>query len=104
MQRTDDAVIGWRETVETVSMGSRWPILTLLCALASLLVPGIASASTAAGAEAHVWAFDLHDQDRAGVGRPLTLELRPGCEPTYDRLASDSLLAARGEEALRTRS
>lgn len=68
----------------------------LLCVLASLLVPGIASASTAADAETRVRAFDLQIPTRVGVERSLTLELRPGCEPTYDQLASDSLLAAKG--------
>jgi hypothetical protein len=77
-------------------MRSRWPILALLCVLASLLVPGIASASTASVAETRVWAFDLQDQAHVGVERSLTLELRRGCAPTYDQLASDSLLAARG--------
>lgn len=77
-------------------MRTRGPILMLLCVLASLLVPGIASASTAAGAETRVWAFDLQDQVRVGGERSLTLELHPGCEPTYDELASDSILAARG--------
>lgn len=76
-------------------MRSRWPILMLLCVLASLLVPGIASASTAAGAETRVWAFDLQNHARVGVGASLTLELRPGCELAYDELTSDSLLAAR---------
>ena len=68
----------------------------LLCVLASLLVPGIASASTASGAETRVWAFNLADGVRVGVERSLTLELHRGCEIAYDRLASDSLLAARG--------
>lgn len=77
-------------------MRSRWPLLAIFCALASLLVLGIASASTAAGAETRVWAFDVADQARVGVERSLTLELHRGCEPTYDQLASDSLLAARG--------
>jgi hypothetical protein len=77
-------------------MRTRWPILMLLCALASLLVPGIASASTAAGAENRVWAFDLQDQIGIGGSASLTLELHRGCEPAYDELASDSLLAARG--------
>lgn len=70
--------------------------LALLCILASLLVPGIASPSTAAGAEARVWASDFADGVGVGVERSLTLELRRGHEPTYDDLASDSLLAARG--------
>lgn len=77
-------------------MRSRWPLLAILCVLASLLAPGIASASTAPGAETRVWAFDLQNQVGVGVERSLTLELRQGCAPTYDEIASDSLLAARG--------
>lgn len=73
-----------------------WPILALLCVLASLLVPGIASASTAAGAETRVWAFDLAEQTSVGVEHSPTLEPHQGFAPTYDQLASDSLLAARG--------
>jgi hypothetical protein len=72
----------------------------LLCALASLLVPGIASASTASGAETRVGVFDLPEQAFVGGSASLTLELRPGCEPTYDDHASDSLLAARGGRAV----
>jgi hypothetical protein len=68
----------------------------LFCVLASLLVPGVASANTAAGAETRVWAFDLQIPTPVGVERPLSLELHKGCEPTYDDPASDSLLAARG--------
>lgn len=83
-------------------MRNRWPILVLLCVLASLLVPGIASASTAPGAETRVGAFDLQDRVGVGVERSLTLELRPRCEATYDQLASDSLLAARGGSSLLT--
>jgi hypothetical protein len=77
-------------------MRSHRPILMLLCVLASLLVPGIASASTAAGAENRVWAFDLPEQALVGDSASLTPELHRGCEPTYDQLASDSLLAAKG--------
>ena len=77
-------------------MRIRWFILVILCFLASLLVPGIASTSTAAGAETRVWAFDLADQLRVGVEHSLTPELHQGCEPTYDDLASASLLAAGG--------
>jgi len=77
-------------------MRRRRAILMLLCVLASLLVPGIASASTAAGAETRVWASNFADQGRIGGSATLTLELRPGCELAYDQLASDSLLAARG--------
>jgi hypothetical protein len=83
-------------------MRNRWPILALLCLLASLLVPGIASASTAPGAETRVWAFDLADQARVGVERSLTLELHRECDPSHDQLASDSLLAARGGKGLTT--
>jgi len=71
-------------------------LVTLACALASLLVPGIASASTVTGAETRVWAFDLADQVDVGVERSLTPDLRPGCEVAYDEIASDSLLAPRG--------
>ena len=79
-----------------MGMRSCAPILMLLCLLASLLVPGIASASTAAGTETRVGAFDFADQARVGGSAALTLELHPGCAPTYDQLASASLLAARG--------
>lgn len=52
----------------------RWPpILAILCLLAGLLVPRIASTSTAAGAETRVWAFHLAEQVRVGVERSLTL-------------------------------
>jgi len=78
------------------SMRSRWPILVLLCVLASLLVPGIASAHAAEGAETRVGAFDFAEQVHVGGSAALTLELRPGCEPTYDHLASDSLLVPKG--------
>jgi hypothetical protein len=77
-------------------MRSCWPLLAILCVLASPLVPGIASASTATDAETRVGAFDLVDGAHVGVEQSLTLELHQGCAPTYDRLASDSLLAARG--------
>lgn len=74
----------------------RWYVLAILCCLSSLLVPGIRSASTAAGAETRVWAFDPAGQVHVGVERSLTLDLHRGCAPTYDEIASDSLLAARG--------
>ncbi len=70
--------------------------LAILFVLASLLVPGIASATTAPGAETRVWAFDLADDVGVGVERSLTLELHRGCEPCKYDSASDSLLAARG--------
>jgi len=77
-------------------MRSRWPIVALLCVLASLLVPGIASASTVASAENRVRAFDLADQVRIEVEASLTLELAQGCELAQYDSASDSLLAAKG--------
>jgi hypothetical protein len=77
-------------------MRNPWPILVLLCVLASLLVPGIASASTASGAETRVGVFDLPEQAIVGGSASLTLEPHPGCALAYEELASDSLLAARG--------
>jgi len=68
----------------------------MLCVWASLLVPGTASASSAVGVETRVRALDSADGARVGLERSLTLVLHLGCAPTYDRLASDSLLAARG--------
>jgi hypothetical protein len=62
-------------------MRTRWPLLAILYLLASLLVPGIASASTAAGSETRVWAFDLADQAHVGVERSLALKLHRGCAP-----------------------
>jgi hypothetical protein len=81
---------------ETGYMRTRRPLLAILCALASLLVPGTASASSAAGAETRVGVFDLQERAFVWAAASLTLELHPGCEPTYDQLASDSLLAAKG--------
>ncbi len=52
-----------------------------LCVYAVLLVPGFASGSAAAGIE--------HEAVS-------TVQLHRGCKPTYDQLASDSLLAAKG--------
>ncbi|MBX3373176.1 MAG: hypothetical protein KF817_05020 [Phycisphaeraceae bacterium] len=77
-------------------VSSRDPLLAILCVLASLLVPAIASANSAAGAETLAWAFDLQDQVGVKVERSLTFALHQGWAPTYDQLASDSLLAARG--------
>ena len=74
----------------------RWPLLAILCFLASLLVPGIASAHSAVGAENRVWDFGLAGQLHVGVERSLTLALHRECAPTYDAIASGSLLAARG--------
>jgi hypothetical protein len=87
-----------RREVET--RAGRWPFLAILCALASLLVPGIASAGTAAGAETRIGVFDLSEQVRIRGSASLTFAPHPGCEPTYDQLASDFLLAARGGSAL----
>ena len=75
-------------------------LMAVLCVLASLLVPGIASASTAPGAETRVWAFDRQNQVGAEVEPSLTLELHRGCAPREYDSASGSLLAARGGWAL----
>ena len=86
---------------ETGCMRSRWPILTLLCVLASLLVPGIASAHAAGSAENRVWAFDLAEQVHVAGQHALTLDLHQGYELAEYDLASDSLLAAkRGSRSL----
>ena len=77
-------------------MRNRWPILALLCVLASLLVPGIASASAVSSAENRVWAFDLAEQIHVGESASLTLELHQGYELAEYDSASGSLLAARG--------
>ena len=81
---------------ETGGMRNRWPILALLCVLASLLVPGIASAHSAEGAENRVWAFDLADQVHVAGQRALTPESHQGCELAEYDFASDSPLAAKG--------
>ncbi len=77
-------------------MRSRWPLFAILCVLASLLVPGIASASTAPGAETRVGAFDLQDQVHVGLECSLTHELHRGCDLAYDQHSSGSPLAAKG--------
>ena len=77
-------------------MRSRWLILALLCALASLLAGGIASAHAASGAENRVWGFDLAEQIHVGGQRALTPELHQGYELAEYDSASGSLLAARG--------
>ncbi len=77
-------------------MRSRWPILALLCVLASLLVPGTASAHSVAGAENRVWAFNLAEQVHVAGAATLTLELHQGCELAEYGCASASLLAAKG--------
>ena len=58
----------------------------------SLLVPGIASASTAPGAENRVWAFDFTEQVHVGRAAALTPELHRGCEPCEYDLASDPFI------------
>ena len=79
-----------------VEMKPRWPLLAILCALASMLFPGIASAHAAAGAENRVWAFDLAEQVHVAGQQALTLELHQGYEPADYDSASGSLLAAGG--------
>jgi hypothetical protein len=76
--------------------GFHWLLLAILCVLASLLVPGIAWASAAAGAGTRVRAFDTADLVGIGGEHSPSPGLHRGSEPTYDQLASDSLLAARG--------
>ena len=78
------------------AMKSRWPILALLCVLASLLVPGTASAHSAAGAENRVWASDLAEQVHVAGQHALTLDLHQGYELAEYDSASGSLLAPRG--------
>ena len=77
-------------------MRNRWPILALLCVLASLLAGGIASAHAASGAENRVWGFDLAEQIHVGGQRALTPELHQGYELAECDPASGSLLAAGG--------
>ena len=77
-------------------MRNRWPILALLCVLASLLAGGIASAHAASGAENRVWGFDLAEQIHVGGQRALTPELHQGYELAEYDSASGSLLAAKG--------
>ncbi len=77
-------------------MRNRWPILALLCVLASLLVPGIASASAGSSAENRVWAFDLAEQVHVDGAAALTPGLHQGCELAEYDFASGSLLAAKG--------
>ncbi len=76
-------------------MRNRWPILALLCVLASLLVPGIASASAVSSAENRVWAFELPEQVHVTGQHALTPDLHQGCELADYDFASDSLLAAK---------
>ncbi len=81
---------------ETGRMRNRWPILALLCVLASLLAGGTVSAHSATAAENRVWAFDLADQAHVGGAASLTLELRQGYELAEYDFASGSPLAAKG--------
>ena len=77
-------------------MRSRWPILALLCVLASLALAGIASAHAAGSAENRVWAFDLAEQVHVAGQHALTPDLHQGCELAEYDSAYGSLLAARG--------
>jgi len=77
-------------------MRPRWPILALLCVLASLLVAGTASAHSASGSENRVWALGHAEQVHAGGQLDLTHELHPGCELREYDFASGSPLAAKG--------
>ncbi len=63
---------------DTGSMLNQWPIFPLLCVLASLLAPVIASADWAAGAETRVLAFHIAGQIYTGKERSVTLERRQG--------------------------
>lgn len=68
-------------------MAKLWPVpVILFFLLASLFTAGSAAASTARGTSTYVTNFALQ----------ATSQQHRGCEPTYDQLASDSLLAARG--------
>jgi len=81
-------------------------LLAPICFLASLLVVGIAfarlsvpllaSAHPATSVEARLGAFELGVQARVGVEVSRAIDLPRGCKPTYDELASDSPLAAKG--------
>ena len=77
-------------------MRSRWPIVALLCVLASLLVPSIASAHATSGAESRAWDFSTQENVCVGGAAALTLELHLGYELSYDDWTSDSPLAAKG--------
>ncbi len=77
-------------------MGSRRPILVLLCVLASLLVPGIPSTDSSTGAQNRVWAFDLADQAHVAGQRALPLKLHPSYElAEYDSVSGSPLAARR---------
>jgi hypothetical protein len=68
----------------------------LACVLASLLAPGLASASIGAGLSTRVGGLDLGNPAGVKAERTLTLGTHQGYAPAYDPLASGSLLAARG--------
>ena len=51
---------------------NRLALVAILCLLASLLVPRIASASMTTGAENRAGAFDVAEQVHVGVDRSLT--------------------------------
>ena len=78
---------------------SRGASLAILSVLASLLVLGIASASSAAGAETRVWAFDLAENVHVAGRDALTRGQHLGCELAEYDSASGSLLAAREVDA-----
>lgn len=90
------ALLGLSRSARLEAMRSRWPILALLCVLASLLVPGTASANSSSGVEIRFWTFGPQEQIRTGGASALTPELRPGYELSYDDQTSGSPLAARG--------
>ena len=70
--------------------------LLLVCVLASLLVPGLASASIDVGLETRVGGFDLGTPAGVGGEPTLTHSTHQGYPPAYDAIASGFLLAARG--------
>jgi hypothetical protein len=76
-------------------MRSLWFLLKIHCDPARLLALGIAPASTSSGAETRAGAFEPAEGVNIGVERSLSLQMQRGCEPRYDRVASDFLLAAR---------
>jgi hypothetical protein len=81
-------------------MHRRPRLLLLACVLASLLVPGLASASIDVGLETRVRGLDLGNAHSIGAPRPVTLGTHQGYGLAYDDIASGSLLAARGASAV----
>ena len=81
---------------ETGGMRSRWPILALLCVLASLLAGGTASANSSTGAENRVWDFQLQAPTCVGGAAALTPGLHQGSALAEYDFAYGSLLAAKG--------